>query len=49
MKKSIYSKPVADSVVLSGEGLFCDSGAGTEDFGKTPGIGNDIFDSIKPF
>ena len=46
--KYLYEHPVIEAVRVSGEGFICDSGAGTEDFGKGTGIGNDIFDSAKP-
>ncbi|MBQ7575680.1 MAG: hypothetical protein IJT26_04020 [Bacteroidales bacterium] len=47
--KHTYKKPLAEVTTLLGEGLLCDSGAGTEDFGKGTGVGNDIFDALKPF
>lgn len=48
MKRS-YQNPQVEVTLLSGEGLLCDSGAGTEDFGKGTGVGNDIFDALNPF
>ncbi|MBO4768407.1 MAG: hypothetical protein IKX03_05075 [Bacteroidales bacterium] len=43
-----YDYPKVEVTLLSAEGLICDSGAGTEDFGKGTGIGDDMFDSMKP-
>jgi len=47
--KQHYIIPQAEVTLLAGEGFICDSGAGTEDFGKGTGVGNDIFDALKPF
>ncbi len=47
--KHSYQNPQVEVTLLTGEGLLCDSGAGTEDFGKGTGVGNDIFDALKPF
>ncbi len=47
--KQIYKYPQAEVTLLAGEGFICDSGAGTEDFGQGTGVGNDIFDALRPF
>ena len=46
--KHHYINPQIEVMRLSGEGIICDSNSGTEDFGKGTGVGNDIFDSMKP-
>ncbi|MBO4571985.1 MAG: hypothetical protein J5699_08680 [Bacteroidales bacterium] len=46
--KHFYENPQAEVTLLAGEGFICDSNSGTEDFGKGTGVGNDIFDSMKP-